>query len=54
MSDIERLLASYMAGTLSRRAFARRLLTLGASLGFVETLLGPSIADACAQRKSRL
>ena len=48
MSDIERLIASYAAGTLSRRAFARRLLALGVSMGFVETLLGPSIKRTLA------
>ncbi|GAC1519952.1 MAG: hypothetical protein NVS2B16_26700 [Chloroflexota bacterium] len=48
MSDIERLLAQYYKGTLSRRSFARRLLALGVSMTFVETLLGASARRALA------
>jgi arylsulfatase A-like enzyme len=48
MSDIDRLLASYAAGIISRRVFVRHMLALGVSLGFVETLLGQGARTALA------
>jgi arylsulfatase A-like enzyme len=48
VSDIEKLLASYVAGGLSRRNFVRRLLGLGIGMGFTETLLGASAKRALA------
>jgi len=47
-SDIERLISSYTSGKLSRHAFVRRLLALGVSIGFVETLLGINARRALA------
>lgn len=40
MSEIDHLISSFAGGQLSRRGFVRRLLSLGVSLGFAETLLG--------------
>lgn len=48
MSEIERLLERYAAGTLSRGTFVRRLLALGVSSTFVETVLGVSSKRALA------
>jgi Type I phosphodiesterase / nucleotide pyrophosphatase len=39
MSDLDRLLHSYAQGAISRQTFLHRLLTLGVSLTFAETLL---------------
>ena len=51
MSDVDRLITAYAAGTLSRRSFVRRLLALGVSFGFVETLLGAGAKRALAAPK---
>lgn len=48
MSEIDRLLAEFATGRLSRRTFVRRLAALGVGLGFIETLLGPSARHALA------
>lgn len=57
-SQLTPLLASYAAGRLSRSAFVRRLLALGVSFSFVETLLGSvgarrALAAPTAQQASR-
>lgn len=48
MTEIERLLARYARGALSRRSFARRLLALGVSGHFVESVLGTPVRQALA------
>jgi len=57
-SQLTTLLTSFAAGKLSRRTFARRLLTLGVSFTFAETLLGPlgarrALASSARQAPSR-
>lgn len=48
MSDVEDLINAYSLGKLSRSTFVRRLLALGVSFGFIETLLGQGARDALA------
>lgn len=48
MTDLERTMAAYARGGLTRRDFARRLLTLGVSVGFIEALLGSSVTRVLA------
>jgi predicted AlkP superfamily pyrophosphatase or phosphodiesterase len=48
VSDIDRLLTSYLSGHVSRRTFVTRLLALGVSMDFVETLLGPGAGHVLA------
>jgi arylsulfatase A-like enzyme len=48
VSDVERLIAAYSRGKLSRHAFVSRLLALGVGFGFIETLLGPGARKAFA------
>lgn len=48
MADLDRLIALHAQGRLSRREFVQRLLTLGVSLTFAETLLGTPVKAALA------
>lgn len=48
MSDLESVVAAYGAGLLSRSAFVRRLLTLGAGLAFIESLVGMPVKRVLA------
>lgn len=48
MGDIDRLVTTYLSGKVSRQTFVRRLLALGVSMTFVETLLGSSAKRALA------
>jgi hypothetical protein len=48
MHDIERLIAAHAQGKISRAGFVRRLLSLGVSLAFAETLLGTPLTGALA------
>lgn len=48
MSDIEREIASFVAGRRSRRSFIRRLLALGCSAAFIEALIGEPVTRALA------
>jgi type I phosphodiesterase/nucleotide pyrophosphatase len=50
MADVDQLLVSYAAGRLSRAEFTRRLLALGVSWGFVETLLGSGTRSVLAAK----
>lgn len=53
MAEIEQLLASYAAGTLSRQSFVRRMLALGIGVGFIETLLGSVTAKSAMAAPAR-
>ncbi|MGI8824942.1 MAG: alkaline phosphatase family protein [Chloroflexota bacterium] len=48
MSDVERLISQYTSGTVTRGTFVQRLLALGVSVTFAESLLGMPLRTALA------